>query len=181
MMRINNPEWAMKELSNFVEATKIVPHPSPNVFMSVNAGSIDKILDGAIFSDWKQEFPYPCAKKWLGYHEVASRAKTAFERQAEIEEKLGDNSPCNAALQPHPWIWDGARSLWNSSHFREAVSAALRKLNAETQSKIGRREISETDLFKHAFPLDPAQEGKSACAEWSPTYQSMQRGTMAFA
>lgn len=162
-------EWAINELSKLIAATKIVPHPSPGVLMSVNAGNteeiigqlyvVDKILDN-VFPNWKQEFPDPRAKKWLGYHEVASRAKTALERESEIEENLGDNSPHIAASQLHSWIWDGARSLWNSGHIRDAVSAAVRKLNAETQNKIGRRDISETVLFKEAFSSNPAQEGK---------------------
>jgi hypothetical protein len=55
-MRVNNLEWAMKELSKFIEATKIVPHPSPNVFMSVNAGNTDKILDD-VFSRLEAGIP----------------------------------------------------------------------------------------------------------------------------
>ena len=34
---------------------------------------------------------------------------------------------------------------------------AIRKLNAETQNKVGRRDISETDLFKQAFSHGRAQ------------------------
>jgi len=187
-------EWAISELSSFIAATKIIRRPSPGIFATINVGSreeissqayvVDRILD-VVFPNWKQEFPDPRANQWRGYHEVALRAKTALERQAEIEEKLGDNSPHIAASQLHPWIWEGARSLWNSGHFREAVSAAVRKINAETQNKIERRDISETDLFKQAFSPDPAQEGKSRLRRMNPdsskTYQSVQRGAWSFA
>ena len=187
-------EWAISELSKFITATRIVPHPAPNVLGIINAGSreeissqayvVDRILD-VVFPNWRQDFPNPRAHNWMGYHEVALRAKTALERQPELEEKLGDNSPHIAASQLHPWIWEGARSLWNSGHFREAVSAAVRKINAETQNKIGRRDISETDLFKQAFSLDSAREGKARLRRMAPdsskTYQSVQRGAWLFA
>jgi putative uncharacterized protein hsdX len=189
-------EWAISELSSFIAATKIIRHPYPStgVFVTINVGSreeissqayvVDRILD-VVFPSWKQDFPNPRADKWRGYHEVALRAKTALERQTEIEEKLGDNSPHITVSQLHPWIWEEARSLWNSGHFREAVSAAVRKINAETQNKIGRRDISETNLFKQAFSLDPAREGKARLRRMTPdsskTYQSVQRGAWLFA
>ncbi|MEU5215103.1 TIGR02391 family protein [Streptomyces sp. NPDC020807] len=40
---------------------------------------------------------------------------------------------------PCQWVWQGARALWQSGHFREAVTAAARKVNAETQNNVGRR------------------------------------------
>jgi hypothetical protein len=85
----------------------------------------------------------------------------------------------------HPWIWDGARSLWNSQHYREAVQAAAIKLNAETQNKAGRSDISETDLFKQLFSLDPPKSGSPRFRVWpndgSKTYSSVHRGVMALA
>ena len=191
-------EWAISELSKFIKAIKIIWHSFsdaftvPDTFTVINvreeissqAYVVDQILD-VVFPNWKQDFPNPRADKWIGYYKVALRAKTALERQAEIKEKLGDNSPHITVSQLHPWIWEGARSLWNSGHFREAVSAAVRKINAETQNKIGRRDISETDLFKQAFSLDSAREGKARLRRMTPdnskTYQSMQRGAWLFA
>lgn len=138
-------KWAISELLKFIIAIKIIRHSSLDIFAVINVGSeeaissqayvVDRILD-VVFPNWRQDFPNPRADQWRGYYEVALRAKTALERQAEIEEKLGDNSPHIAASQLHPWIWEGARSLWNSGHFREAVSAAVRKINAETQKLI---------------------------------------------
>ena len=187
-------EWAISELSKFITEIEIIWDSFSDSFVVINVGSegeissqayvVDRILD-VVFPNWKQDFPNPRADEWRGYYEVALRAKTALERQTEIEEKLGDNSPHITVSQLHPWIWEGARSLWNSGHFREAVSAAVRKINAETQNKIGRRDISETDLFKQAFSLDPAREGKARLRRMTPdsskTYQSVQRGAWLFA
>ena len=109
-------EWAISELSKFITAIKIIRDPSPGIFAVINVKSeeeissqayvVDRILD-VVFPNWRQEFPDPRADEWIGYYEVALRAKTALERQTEIEEKLGDNSPHIAASQLHPWIWEG--------------------------------------------------------------------------
>jgi hypothetical protein len=89
------------------------------------------------------------------------------------------------ASNTHRWIWDGAQSLWQSGHFAEAVEAAARKLNAETQNKVGRRDISETNLFNQAFSDDPPFAGKSrlrlTSGDDGKTAKSDRRGIRAFA
>ena len=69
--------------------------------------------------------------------------------------------------------------------YREAVEGAIRKLNAETQNKLKRSDLSETDLFRQAFSDDlptadnprlhriPKDDGK--------TFKSVQRGARMFA
>jgi hypothetical protein len=106
-------------------------------------------------------------------------------RQAEIEEKLGDNAPRMNAGNLHHWVWEGARSLWQSGHLREAVVAAAIKLNAETQNKLGVRDCSETPLFQMAFSSDPPAAGKPRLRlpedDGGKTAMSMRRGMMTFA
>ena len=107
-------EWAISELSSFIAAIKIIRYSSPDTFTVINVAEeissqayvVDQILD-VVFPNWKQDFPNPRAAKLTGYYQVALRAKTALERQAEIEEKLGDNSPHITVSQLHPWIWEG--------------------------------------------------------------------------
>jgi hypothetical protein len=85
----------------------------------------------------------------------------------------------------HRWIWERARSLSQSGHFAESVEAAARKLNAETQNKIGRRDVSETDLFNQAFSDDPPLAGKPRLRltidDDGKTAKSVRRGIRAFA
>ncbi|MFC9454469.1 TIGR02391 family protein [Streptomyces sp. NPDC056983] len=85
----------------------------------------------------------------------------------------------------HPWVWEGAKSLWQSGHYREAVGAAARKVNAETQNKLGHRRNSETDLFKQALsPDQPKAETprlRLPPNDGSKSFLSIQRGVMAFA
>jgi hypothetical protein len=60
----------------------------------------------------------------------------------------------------HSWVWESAAPLWRTKHFSRAVSQAAIRVNAETQAKVGRRDITETDLFNQVFSLDePKIEG----------------------
>jgi hypothetical protein len=75
--------------------------------------------------------------------------------------------------------------LWQSGHFREAVEGAIRKLNAETQNKLGRRDVSETDLFNQAFSEQPGTVTSPRLHRMSDdggkTFRSVQRGARMFA
>lgn len=122
---------------------------------------------------------------WAKHREVAQRALAQLERQQELSENLGESAPNLNAAQMHRWVWDGARSLWESGHFREAVAAAAVKVNAETQNKVGRYDISETKLFQEAFSLKPPEANKPRLrlmpGDGSDTYKSLQEGAIAFA
>ncbi|MEU7242847.1 TIGR02391 family protein [Streptomyces sparsogenes] len=78
-----------------------------------------------------------------------------------------------------------ARPLWQSGHLREAVTAAAKKVNAETQNKVGRRDVSETKLFKSAFSQDAPKPGRPRlrimASDGSDTFRSLHRGAMSFA
>ena len=113
------------------------------------------------------------------------RAVVEIERRADIRKKLGDNAPMISASALHPWIWEGARSLWQSGHVREAVRAASVKLNAELQNKLGRRDLSEQALFQEAFSADDPQPGRSRLRlsrdDGGKTARSVRRGIVALA
>jgi hypothetical protein len=85
----------------------------------------------------------------------------------------------------HSWAWDGARALWQSGHLREAVTAAAKMVNLETQKKVGRRDISEADLFKQAFTLDDPTPGKPRLRvvpnDGGQSFKNIHRGLMMFA
>lgn len=122
------------------------------------AQMIEKILDRVV-PNWCTEIELRKSNRWTRHREAAIRAKTELERQDEIRKNLGDDAPALSAAELHPWVWSGASSLWHSEHFRQAVEGAIRKLNAETQNKLGRRDSSETDLFNEASE-QPATEKK---------------------
>ena len=195
-----NTEWALAELEKFISMTVMRNNShsgpgyvsisnksntaSPDADVTKQAQVVEKIFDRVI-PGWRTEIEISSINRWTRHREAAIRAKEELLRQEEIRENLGENAPDLSAAQLHPWIWSGAKSLWHSGHFREAVEGAIKKLNAETQNKVGRRDVSETDLFKQAFSMDSAAKGKGRlrrmASDGSDTYKSVQRGAMAFA
>jgi len=163
-------DWALQELRLFQQMTVMRNNSRPgfSTYRSSTAASdhevtkvapvVEQILDRLI-PEW-HDIALSEANRWSRHREAAIRATTILERQEELREKLGDNAPTLDASRLHPWAWEGARSLWQSCHYREAVTAAARKVNAETQNKLGRRDVSELDLFNQAFSDDEPRVGK---------------------
>lgn len=193
--------WARTELSEFLRISELrQPRRAPNVIdgsgrMS-NAGSREDILAKAhvaeqvldrVLPGWRTDIPESLNRvnRWNKHREAATRAITALDRDAEVRARLGDDAPQLSAAVMHPWAWEGARSLWQSGHFREAVTAAARKVNAETQNKVGRRDVAETKLFQSVFSAEapkPDQPRLRVMADdGSDTFKSIHRGLMAFA
>ncbi|PZE24546.1 TIGR02391 family protein [Curtobacterium sp. MCBD17_028] len=189
-----NIEWALKELENLIHLTASGASETPGVIglfprgsesdIAAQAQVAEQILD-RVLPRWRTELPDDPYIAWSRHHEAATRARAQLNRAEEIRQNLGDDAPQISAAKLHPWIWSGARSLWQSGHFVQAVRNAATKLNAETQNRVGRRDVSETDLFKQSFSLDEAKPGKSRLRRMTPedsdTYRSLQRGAMAFA
>lgn len=191
-----NTEWAIEQLDDFIKATTVTYVPSPPNSIGFHscktaesedevvkrAQVIEQILDRVV-PGWRSEITKKDRQKWSVHYEGSIRAREALLRADEVRKNLGENAPELSAAELHPWIWSGASSLWQSSHYREAVEGAIKKLNAETQNKVGRRDLSETDLFKRAFLMDDPKPGKARLRrmkdDGSDTYRSVQRGAMA--
>lgn len=196
-----NTVWAIAELDRFIEQTVMRNASSsgdgwvsistqdltaaPDVEVTKQATVIEQILDRAL-PGWRTEVPTDSANnRWARHREAALRAREALVREQEIKENLGENAPELSAAKLHTWVWEGAKSLWQSGHYREAVEGAIKKLNAETQNKVGRRDLSETKLFQESFSTDAPKSGKARLRrmkdDGSDTYRSVQRGAMALA
>ena len=192
-----NTEWAIAELDKFIAMTVMTNNSrSGPGFVSLSNKSstaasdaevtkqaqiVEKILDRVV-PNWRTAIDLSPINRWTRHREAAIRARELLVREQEIDQNLGENAPELSAAELHEWIWSGAKSLWQSGHYREAVEGAIKKLNAETQNKVGRRDVSETDLFKQAFTTDVAAPGKSRLRRMPPdtskTYGSVQRGAM---
>lgn len=195
-----NVDWALNELDKFITMTVMrngsgssggavvitsrTYTAATDAEVTKQAQVVEKILDRVI-PGWRTDIENSKNNRWTRHREAAIRAREELVRAEEVRENLGENAPDLSAADLHPWIWSGAKSLWQSGHYREAVEGAIRKLNAEAQNKVGRRDISETDLFKQAFSLDEPKAGKSRLRrmqdDGSDTYKSVQRGAMTFA
>jgi len=191
--------WALEKLRHFIELTRLQQPQSGGgiVYMGdfaspvgskadivASAHVVEKILD-RVLPRWRTEIKIDKKGRWQQHREAAQRSIVELEQQAEIASKLGDDSPALSAAGFHPWAWEGARSLWQSGHFREAVQAAAVKVNAETQNKLGRRDISEATLFQQAMSSDPATSTaprlRPALDDDGKTARSVRRGIAALA
>lgn len=145
---------------------------------------VEQILD-CVLPAWRTDIAEDTKKRWQQHREAAKRAIAQLEREDELSEKLGDNAPTLDAGQFHRWVWEGARSLWQSGHFREAVRSAAVKLNAETQNKLATRDLAETALFQLAFSADAPASGKPRLRlpddDDGKTACGVRRGVMAYA
>lgn len=193
-----NTEWAIEQLDDFIKATTVTYVPSPPNSIGFHsydtvasedeivrrAQIVEQILDRLV-PRWRSEINKKDRQKWSVHYEASIRARESLLRADEVQRNLGEDAPDLSAAELHPWIWSGASSLWKSGHYREAVEGAIKKLNAETQNKVGRRDLSETKLFQESFSTDQPKAGKPRLRrmmdDGSDTFKSVQRGAMAFA
>ncbi|GAA0677210.1 hypothetical protein GCM10010193_33090 [Kitasatospora atroaurantiaca] len=194
--------WARQEFTNFLTLTELyhradppgmtvvssrLSNRGPAAEIMASAQVVEQILD-RVLPRWRSEIPDSqnrTVNRWVQHREAVQRAMVVLDREAEVREKLGDHAPQLSAATLHPWAWEGARSLWQSGHFREAVTAAARKVNAETQNKVGRRDVTESALFKEVFSVDEPRPGRprlhAVPDDGSKTFGSVQRGVASFA
>lgn len=192
-----NHEWAIKEIDEFLRVTDQVGYDNSGggVVMlgthmrgsqteaSQRAHVVEQILD-RVLPGWRQDRPEKDVKfVWL--RDQASRAKAAMQRAVELAENLGDNAPDMDAANLHPWAWENGRSYWNTGHYHQAVMQAAIRVNAETQAKLERMDVSETALFNEAFSMDAPKAGAPRLRltedDGGKTYQNLHRGARSFA
>ncbi len=161
-----NEEWALNELAKFVEL--IDYRDPPGLYAATYVGSDDRIAAQRVVAEaiWERVIgTMPTVRRdsrdrLRPDREWAIRCQETIRRGREIRANLGDSAPDLNAASLHPWVWEGARPLWQSHHYAEAVSAAAKKVNAETQNKVSRRDIRDGDLIRQILSDDDPQPGK---------------------
>jgi hypothetical protein len=193
-------EWAISELQIFLRLSELRRPPSrPGVTdltgRMVTVRSSDEIVSQAqvveqilhrVIPDWRTSVAMDQANRWIQHREAAQRAIAQLQRMEEVREKLGDSAPSLNASTLHPWVWEAARSLWQSGHYRQAVGQAAAKINAEAQNKAGSRKRSETDLFNIVFSADREPKADNPRFllpgdDGGKTADSVRRGVRSFA
>ncbi|HEX6353602.1 TIGR02391 family protein [Actinophytocola sp.] len=74
-----------------------------------------------------------------------------LDYEDELKAHLAPDAPTLPADKLHPWVWDAARTFWESQHFRAAVAQAAAAINAHTQQKVGIRKLADNDLMNQVF------------------------------
>jgi hypothetical protein len=116
---------------------------------------------------------------------AVDRALGILRDREEWAEMLAPDAPSLPADQFHPWIWNAAASLWEAKHYRQAVQAAATALNAHTQNKLNRRDLSDTKLMQAIFSAAPKPGQPCLTVETTgmsgETANGMQTGVLQFA
>lgn len=154
-------------------------HPLQAVQAEVQVAEaiLDRVLPGWRTANWDDNRRKP---QFWRQREAASRAIGVLEAQADLETMLGDNAPELSAGHLHPWVWEAAKTLWSSGHYREGVNAAARTINAQAQAKVGRRDLSEWKLLTDAFSIASPEPGKPrlrlSSNDGSDTFKNLHEG-----
>ncbi len=189
--------WSIEQIDAFLFTTDRVARKStPDVVRlgtaqrgsqvdaSGQAHVVELILD-RVLPVWRHSARPDPDPEWKWLRNWAARAKAQLEREDELREHLGDGAPEMDAGRLHPWVWEAAASLFRTGHFAQAVHQASVRINAETQAKVSRRDVSETNLFNQVFSLEVPKPGAPRLRlmndDGSPTFQSLHRGARAFA
>ncbi|MFF9215766.1 TIGR02391 family protein [Streptomyces viridosporus] len=123
--------------------------------------------------------------EWRGLTINLNEVRRAIGILADMDEwatRLALDGPSMPADGFHPWVWDAARTFWESRHYRAAVHAAATSINAHLQDKIGRRDVSDTKLVQEALSDKAPEPGKPRLRipgdPTEPGVQTRQRGAL---
>ncbi|WP_140394677.1 TIGR02391 family protein [Streptomyces recifensis] len=123
--------------------------------------------------------------EWQGLTINLNAVRRAIGILADMDEwttRLAPDGPSMPADGFHPWVWDAARTFWESKHYRAAVHAAATSINAHLQEKIGRRDVSDAKLVQEALSDKAPEPGKPRLRilgdPAEPGVQTRQRGAL---
>jgi uncharacterized protein (TIGR02391 family) len=194
-----NRQWAINKLQDLLATAEIkhVPSPPgvigagsyrflrPEAEVQAAAQIAEQILD-RIVPDWRTaQWEEPYRRPMWRHREASHRAIAQLEAEQELIENLGSGAPQLDAATLHPWVWGSVQGLWGSGHYREAVGAAARAINAHAQSKLGRRDALEAKLLSDAFSANPPSAGhprlRLGSNDGGETFKNRQDGAGNFA
>ena len=194
-----NREWAIGKLKGFVDVSTLEYVPdgpntvgfwsykfkNPKTEVQAAAQVVEQILD-RVLPGWRTaEWEQPARQPMWREREAAHRAVAQLEAEQELADNLGTGAPQLDAATLHPWVWGSVQGLWSSGHYREAVGAAARAINAQAQAKLGRRDASEAKLLSDAFSTNAPISGHPRLRivpdDGSDSFKSLHEGAGNFA
>lgn len=96
--------------------------------------------------------------EWTSVYNGLQRLKGLLEHEQELSEILGARGPQVPAERLHDWVWAPASSLWDDGHRREAIHAAATQIEVHAKAKLGRTDLSGSDLMLQAWALEPPRK-----------------------
>jgi hypothetical protein len=189
-----NTEWAIAQLKEYrrlideIDATNNSTHRAPLIedlhhrFTTV----------AAIMNEVRPNSGKAAQVPVRGHAVNTSTARIAvtwiigdLERAEEREANMQTSAPKLSADALHPWVWDAARSLWDTGHYRQAVSQAATIINNHVQQIVRRRDVSDSELLTSVFSEQPPKGGQPRL-RWpgdpnDKTVKSMNAGLARFA
>ncbi|MFJ9666620.1 TIGR02391 family protein [Streptomyces sp. NPDC101219] len=120
-----------------------------------------------------------------GQYVAVNQVRRALGMLADMDEwavRLTPDAPALRADQLHPWVWDAARTFWESKHFRSAVHAAASSISDHLQNKLDRRDVTDAALVAEALSANAPEPGKPRLRmpgdPRDPDVKSRQRGAL---
>lgn len=166
-----NEKWALDQLREYLEFVKQLSSSSPatpgkkaQIYSEINHRlmTVQEIMDRVRPGLGKTAF----VRRYRSAY-ATEAAETAvewvigdLERRAEREANLRTPAPKLSADELHPWVWEPARSLWDTTHYREAVQAAATLINAKVQQLVRRTDESDANLMKSVFSEQDPRTGQ---------------------
>jgi len=188
--------WVNERLLEYVNLTKPINQSSTNVITARTAPecgrakaielteTIRPVL-ARLYPEWQSENSASKNDEFKTERDAARRLLARIKSQDDVANRLGgaDTSPRLIASALHRLIWTAAEAQWNTGHRHEAVLAAAKAVNSHLQAKLGRRDVSESDLVRQAFSEKDPEPGKPRLRfvlDDEQTRDSLRQGVMSF-
>ncbi len=198
-MQLDNVDidWVRETLATFVSETKaknksgnglVTSQTSPQCGRdrAIALTEVVRPILQRLYPEWISENSTSRYDEFRAERDASARLLARLASREEVMSRLGggDTSPQIAASSLHPLIWSAASAQWSTGHRHEAVLAAAKAVNSHLQAKVGRRDVSETDLIKQAFSDKAPENGKPRLGydeiPDDKTRSSMRQGVMDF-
>lgn len=186
-----NVAWMREQLDNFVSLVKRYEATRPPGEYVGNEDLYDELHRAEPVVRRILQTLDPQLGRDLNIDQLAGPAMAASDAQrgigllqslADLNRNLAPDAPSMVADRLHNWVWSAAQTFWETGHYRSAVHTAASAINAHTQAKLQRTDVSDDKLMQEAFSDRPPEPNKSRLLlpgdPLDQTRQSRQRGAL---
>ncbi|MFD8419067.1 TIGR02391 family protein [Streptomyces sp. NPDC059668] len=168
--------WKIRQVNGDTSVAKMRLYEAEPTVVKILQSLDPRIAEAGVLGD----------TDWGGLSISESEVRRGIGMLADMDEwaiRLAPDAPSLPADKFHSWVWDAARTFWESKHYRAAVHAAATSINAHLQDKLGRRDLSDAKLVQEAFSDKAPETGKPRLRipgdQTDPGVQTRQRGALA--